>query len=109
MVGKIYCPMIILKKGEEVNDKNQFAAYVDAWLDDGDIYLEIMDEKDKCTIISMSPEILISLIQKSFRERATEMQNCSDCEVPEIQTNESIKLSNISKGKLAEDSKLMIA
>jgi len=108
MVSKIYCPLLILEKGEEITDENQFEAYVDAWLDDGDIYLEIMDEKEKCIVISMPPELLLGLIQKAFREKATESQLCLDCEAYEIQTEENIKLPIISKGKRVGDSKLMI-
>jgi hypothetical protein len=108
MTGKIYCPMLILEKDEEITDENQFEAYVNAWLDDGDIYLEIMDEKEKSVIISMAPELLISLIQKSFRKKATENQLCPECEMHEIQTDGNIKLPTISKGKMDEDSKKMI-
>jgi len=109
MPSKIYCSMLILEKGEEITDKNQFDAYVDAWLDDGEIYLEIMDEKEKSVIISLAPEFLLSLVQKSFREKATENQICSECEVNEMQTGEDIKLPTIPKGKKVRDYEIMIA
>jgi hypothetical protein len=100
--------MLVLEKGEDVTDENQFDAYVDAWLEDGEICLEIMDENDKSTLVCIAPEFLLGLIQKAFREKATENPLCPDCEATEIQVAENIKLPIISKGKTVGDSKLMI-
>jgi hypothetical protein len=104
MVGKIYCPMIILKKGEEVTDKNQFEAYVDTWMDDGDIYIEIMDEKDKSVIISMSPELYFALGQKAIHEAQEKIQKLGVIEL----SDGEIKLPITTQPIIKADSKLAI-
>ena len=106
MSGKIYCEMVILEKDEEFTEEKRSTAHVGAWLDDGDIYLEIMDDNDKAVIISMAPELLVALIQKAHREAMSENQTCSECGEVEL-TPDGVGVKLLTASKKKTDGKTM--